>query len=137
MRVSRRGQITIPKALRERLGMHHNIEVEITLTEQGLLIKKGHNEKSNSPRQAGTGSAGHNAADASETPNDDGGGEAKHDRRFPWEYTDEERSAIYHRMMEKREERLKAGLTGVDLVAGILDEFTFDVDEYIEEIRGR
>ncbi len=40
MRISERGQITIPKALLERLGMHHNIEVEITLTEQGLLIKK-------------------------------------------------------------------------------------------------
>ena len=34
MRISERGQITVPKALRERLGMHHNIEVEITLTEQ-------------------------------------------------------------------------------------------------------
>ncbi len=40
MRISERGQITIPKALRERLGMHHNIEVEITLTDEGLLIRK-------------------------------------------------------------------------------------------------
>ena len=40
MRISERGQITIPKLLRERFGMHHNVEVEITPTEKGLLIRK-------------------------------------------------------------------------------------------------
>ncbi len=30
MRISQRGQITIPKALRERFGMDHNVEIEIT-----------------------------------------------------------------------------------------------------------
>ena len=40
MRISERGQITIPKPLRERFGMNHNVEVEITPTEQGLLIRK-------------------------------------------------------------------------------------------------
>ena len=40
MRISKRGQITIPKHLRERVGMNHNVEVEITPTERGLLIKK-------------------------------------------------------------------------------------------------
>ena len=40
MRISERGQITIPKALRDRFGMNHNIEVEITTTPQGLLIHK-------------------------------------------------------------------------------------------------
>ena len=40
MRISKRGQITIPKHLRERFGMHHNVEVEISPTEDGLLIKK-------------------------------------------------------------------------------------------------
>ena len=40
MRISERGQITIPKPLRERFGMHHNVEVEITPTEKGLLIRK-------------------------------------------------------------------------------------------------
>ena len=40
MRVSERGQITIPNYLRERFGMHHNMEVEITPTEKGLLIQK-------------------------------------------------------------------------------------------------
>ena len=40
MRISERGQITIPKRLRNRFGMHHNVEVEITPTKQGLLIQK-------------------------------------------------------------------------------------------------
>ena len=40
MRVSERGQITIPKRLREQFGLNHNVEVEITATERGLLIQK-------------------------------------------------------------------------------------------------
>ena len=40
MRISERGQITIPKALRERFGMNRDIEVEITPTSKGLLIHK-------------------------------------------------------------------------------------------------
>lgn len=40
MHISERGQITIPKPLRERYGMNHNVEVEITPTEDGLLIRK-------------------------------------------------------------------------------------------------
>ena len=40
MRISERGQITIPKPLRDRFGMNHNVEVEITPTESGLLIQK-------------------------------------------------------------------------------------------------
>ena len=40
MRISERGQITIPKHLRERFGMHHNVEVEVTPTDTGLLVQK-------------------------------------------------------------------------------------------------
>lgn len=40
MRISERGQITIPKSLRDRFGMNHNVEVEITATTKGLLIHK-------------------------------------------------------------------------------------------------
>jgi len=40
MRISQRGQITIPKRLRDRFGMNHNVEVEIVPTETGLLIRK-------------------------------------------------------------------------------------------------
>ena len=72
MRISERGQITIPKPLRDRFGMHQNVEIEITPTENGLLIQK--------------------------------------------------RAAALH---------------PVDRVVGILDGADFDIDEYIEEIRGR
>ncbi len=40
MRVSERGQITIPKRLRDQFGMHHNVEVEITPADGGLLVRK-------------------------------------------------------------------------------------------------
>lgn len=40
MRISERGQITIPKPLRERYGLDHNVEVEVTPTDEGLLIRK-------------------------------------------------------------------------------------------------
>ena len=40
MRISEQGQITIPKHLRDRFGMNANVEVEITPTKQGLLIRK-------------------------------------------------------------------------------------------------
>ena len=40
MRIPERGQITIPKALRDRFGLHHNVEVEISPTDRGLLIRK-------------------------------------------------------------------------------------------------
>ena len=40
MRVSERGQITIPKELRDRFGLHRNVEVTIQPTENGLLIQK-------------------------------------------------------------------------------------------------
>ncbi len=40
MKISERGQITIPKPLRDRFGMNHNVDVEITPTERGLLIHK-------------------------------------------------------------------------------------------------
>ena len=71
MRISERGQITIPKRFRDRLGMNKDVEVEITPTEHGLLIQK--------------------------------------------------RAAAQH---------------PVERISGILDD-PFDVDQYIEEIRGR
>ena len=71
MRISGRGQITIPKRFRDRFGMTKDVEVEITPTEHGLLIHK--------------------------------------------------RSAAQH---------------PVEKISGILDGVA-DVDQYIEEIRGR
>ena len=40
MRISERGQITIPKALRDRYGLNRDVEVEVVPTEKGLLIQK-------------------------------------------------------------------------------------------------
>ena len=40
MRISERGRITIPRALKDRFGMNHNVEIEIMLTGKGLLIHK-------------------------------------------------------------------------------------------------
>ena len=40
MKISERGQITIPKKLRDLFGMNKDVEVEITPTEHGLLIQK-------------------------------------------------------------------------------------------------
>lgn len=45
MKISERGQITIPKSLRERFGFRPDVEVEITPTEGGLLIRKQTNSE--------------------------------------------------------------------------------------------
>ena len=40
VRISQRGQITIPKKLRDRFGIHPGVEVEVVPTEDGLLIRQ-------------------------------------------------------------------------------------------------
>ena len=40
MKISERGQITIPKALRRRYGLSKDTEVEISPTDEGLIIRK-------------------------------------------------------------------------------------------------
>ncbi len=40
MKISERGQITIPKALRRRYGLSKDTEVEIAPTDEGLIIRK-------------------------------------------------------------------------------------------------
>lgn len=40
MKISERGQITIPKTLRDRFGFHKDIEVQLVVTEHGVLIQK-------------------------------------------------------------------------------------------------
>ena len=72
VRISRQGRITIPKYLRERYGLNPGVEIEITPTDNGILIRKK-----------------------------------------------------------------PTSVHPVDRVSGILDGTDFDVDEYIEEIRGR
>ena len=40
MKVSARGQITIPKSLRDRFGLHRDVEVELIPNKDGILIQK-------------------------------------------------------------------------------------------------
>lgn len=40
MKISERGQITIPKALRRKYGLSKDTEVDITPTDEGLMIRK-------------------------------------------------------------------------------------------------
>ena len=40
MKISERGQITIPKALRDRFGFQTDVEVELIPTKSGVLIQK-------------------------------------------------------------------------------------------------
>jgi len=45
MKVTERGQITIPKVLRDRFGLYRDVEVELVLTKDGILIQKGSRSK--------------------------------------------------------------------------------------------
>ena len=40
MKISERGQITIPKILRAKFGLNKNVEIELTPTKGGILIHK-------------------------------------------------------------------------------------------------
>ena len=41
MKISERGQITIPKAIRDKFGLHKDVELEIVATDSGVLLRKG------------------------------------------------------------------------------------------------
>jgi bifunctional DNA-binding transcriptional regulator/antitoxin component of YhaV-PrlF toxin-antitoxin module len=45
MKISERGQITIPNNFRKRFGLNRNVEIEFVSTDQGLLIQKRSQEK--------------------------------------------------------------------------------------------
>lgn len=40
MRISKRGQITIPKRLRDKYGMHCGVDIEVKPLRHGILIQK-------------------------------------------------------------------------------------------------
>ena len=40
MQISKRGQITIPKRLRDQFGMHCGVDIELTPLRNGILIQK-------------------------------------------------------------------------------------------------
>ena len=40
MKISERGQITIPKPLRDQFGMYKNVEIQMISSKEGILIQK-------------------------------------------------------------------------------------------------
>jgi len=40
MKISERGQITIPQTIRKRFGLQKNIEIQLIPTKDGLLLQK-------------------------------------------------------------------------------------------------
>jgi AbrB family looped-hinge helix DNA binding protein len=40
--ISSKGQITVPKGVRDQLGLRPGTTVEFELTEKGVLLRKGH-----------------------------------------------------------------------------------------------
>lgn len=110
MKISRRGQVTIPKHLRERFGLHHNVEVEVSPTAGGVFIRKKETAQNLS-------------------------GPAFLINRTKIE--SQEEAVRLSRMLNSNHETDVPKDHPVNRVVGILDGADFDVDEYIEEIRGR
>lgn len=46
MRVTSKGQVTIPQAVREKLRLLPGVEVEFQITKHGVLLKKAEGEES-------------------------------------------------------------------------------------------
>ena len=107
MRISRRGQITIPKKLRDRFGMHPDVEVEVVPTEDGLLIR----ERTN-------------ASDPADSPD-----RLQADEAYP-----QPDAAEVKRVLD---ERMAQGMHPVDAIVGIFKRPGWSTDEYMKEIRGR
>ncbi|MBW2594468.1 MAG: AbrB/MazE/SpoVT family DNA-binding domain-containing protein [Deltaproteobacteria bacterium] len=40
MKISERGQITVPKPLRDRFGLYKNVEIQMISSKEGILIQK-------------------------------------------------------------------------------------------------
>lgn len=40
MKISERGQITVPKDLRNKFGLHKDVEVDLIPVKEGILIQK-------------------------------------------------------------------------------------------------
>ena len=40
MKISERGQLTLPKALRNKFGLHKDVEVDLIPVKNGILIQK-------------------------------------------------------------------------------------------------
>ena len=40
MKISERGQVTIPKQLRDQFGLYKNVEIQMISSKEGILIQK-------------------------------------------------------------------------------------------------
>ena len=40
MKIGERGQVTIPRGIREKFGLSNGAEVDFTITKEGVLMKK-------------------------------------------------------------------------------------------------
>ena len=114
MKVSRKGQVTIPKHLRERFGMHQNVEVVVSPTAGGVFIcTKEMSERISGP--------------------------AFHINRTRIKSDEEARRLS--RILNSKEKTEIPEDHPINRVVGILDKNALgegvSVDEYIEEIRGR
>ena len=78
---------------------------------------------------------------ANSAPDDHGNEAGQQSRNGRDDESENELGPRSRRMMELMDKRQKAGLTGVDVIAGILDKDALgkgvSVDDYIEDIRGR
>ncbi len=110
MKISRRGQVTIPKHLRERFGLHHDVEVEVSPTAGGVFIRKKETAQNLSGPVFLVNRAKANS---------------------------EEEAVRLSRMLNSSCETDIREDHPVNRCVGILDNAEFDIDEYIEEIRGR
>lgn len=107
VRISQRGQITIPKKLRDRFGMHPDVEVEVVPTEDGLLIREC-------------------SADSDPAHSPD---RSQADEAYP-----QPDAAEVKRVLD---ERVAQGMHPVDAIVGIFKRPGWSTDEYMKEIRGR
>ncbi len=62
MRLTQKGQVTVPKRLRERFGLRRGTEVEFEATDRGVLLRPASNERAE--RLAGRIAAVRGTADA-------------------------------------------------------------------------
>ena len=112
MKISEKGQITIPKKLREKYGLREDVELEFIQAKGGLFIQtREEARRARKPSMI----------------------QLAYERRKAWE------KSGAPTIEEIIKQRRKEGLSPVERVAGIFDYLgsDFDVDQYIDEMRGR
>ena len=112
MKISEKGQITIPKELRDKYGLREDVELEFIQAKGGLFI-----QTREEARRARKPSMIKLAAER-------------------WEAYEKSGAPTIEEIMEQRR---KDGLSPIEQVAGILDFLgpDFDNDLYADQVRGR